>query len=166
MRKILFAFFIFLSLFIQNFANEGNMTKDTIVCIETTDGTIEIKLKNDIAPKTCENFTKVIKNFMIQSGDPTGTGRGGQSVWGKAFEDEVRSDVSFDKPFILAMANAGPNTNGSQFFITTVKTPWLNQNHTIFGEVIKGEETIKKIESSKTDYLDKPIEVKKIIKAY
>ncbi|MCX5709010.1 MAG: peptidylprolyl isomerase, partial [Candidatus Omnitrophica bacterium] len=104
------------------------------VILETNAGKIEIKLFPDVAPKACENFTKlvgkgyyngiifhrVIKDFMIQGGDPTGTGRGGESIWGKPFEDEFKSDVTFDRPGILAMANAGPKTNGSQFFITTV----------------------------------------------
>ncbi|MFA5271827.1 MAG: peptidylprolyl isomerase, partial [Candidatus Omnitrophota bacterium] len=113
---------------------------DTIVVLETNKGKIEIKLMPDIAPKACENFIKlvekgyydgiifhrVIKNFMIQGGDPTGTGRGGNSVWGKPFEDEVSSSVAFNKPGLLAMANAGSSTNGSQFFITTIPTPWLN----------------------------------------
>lgn len=100
---------------------------------------------------------------MVQGGDPTGTGRGGKSIWDKAFEDEVRSDVRFDKPGLLAMANAGPNTNGSQFFITTAATPWLNMNHTIFGEVTKGYDVVQKIEGSKTDRMDKPVEPQKII---
>ena len=74
---------------------------------------------------------------MIQGGDPTGTGRGGESIWGAPFEDEFASNAVFDKPGILAMANAGANTNGSQFFITTVPTYWLNGRHTIFGYVTK-----------------------------
>ncbi len=125
------------------------MSKKPIIVMETTQGTIELELKPEIAPKACENmvklakkgyydgivFHRIIKEFMIQGGDPTGTGAGGKSVWGKPFEDECTSSVTFDKPGLLAMANAGPGTNGSQFFITTVKTPWLNGNHTIFGEV-------------------------------
>jgi Peptidyl-prolyl cis-trans isomerase (rotamase) - cyclophilin family len=81
---------------------------------------------------------------MIQGGDPTGTGRGGQSIWGKPFADEVTPNVKFDKPYLLAMANSGPNTNGSQFFITTAATPWLNMKHTIFGEVTSGDDVVKK----------------------
>ena len=76
---------------------------------------------------------------MIQGGDPTGTGRGGESIWGKPFKDEFGANVVFDRPMLLAMANRGPKTNGSQFFITLAPTPWLNGKHTIFGEVIKGE---------------------------
>ena len=103
---------------------------------------------------------------MIQGGDPTGTGRAGQSIWGKPFEDEVRPDIQFDRPGILAMANAGPNTNGSQFFITTAKTAWLNMRHTIFGEVISGYEVVQKIESTAADTNDKPISEQKIIRAF
>ncbi|MGM0534396.1 MAG: peptidylprolyl isomerase, partial [Campylobacterota bacterium] len=116
---------------------------------ETTQGKIEFKLYEDKAPKAVENFNthiqngyyegvifhRVIPGFMIQSGDPTGTGRGGESIWGKPFEDEFAPNLVFDKPGLLAMANRGRNTNTSQFFITTAATPWLNGRHTIFGEV-------------------------------
>ncbi|MDD5583628.1 MAG: peptidylprolyl isomerase [Candidatus Omnitrophica bacterium] len=150
------------------------------IVLETTQGSIEIKLMPDIAPKACENFTaliekgyyngiifhRVIKQFMIQGGDPTGTGRGGASIWNKSFEDEVTPAVKFDRPGILAMANAGPNTNGSQFFITTAKTPWLNGKHTIFGEVISGYDVVTKIENAPADEADKPLTEQKIIKAY
>lgn len=156
------------------------MEKENIVCLETNFGTIEIKLFDDVAPKACENFLKlakanyynnvifhrIIKEFMIQGGDPTGTGAGGESIWKKNFEDEVRADIAFDKPGLLAMANAGPNTNGSQFFITTAKTPWLNMNHTIFGEVVKGYDIVQKIEAVDTDASDKPLEDIKILKVY
>lgn len=154
--------------------------KGTTVVLETNQGAIEIQLFNEIAPKTCENFIglvkkgyydglifhRVIKNFMIQGGDPTGTGAGGESIWGKPFEDEVSSSVSFDKKGILAMANAGPNTNGSQFFITTAQTPWLNMRHTIFGEVTSGYDVVEKIENSQTDSSDRPVTVQKINRAY
>ena len=150
------------------------------VVLETNQGSIEIRLFPDVAPKACENFTKlvekgyynglifhrVIKNFMIQGGDPTGTGAGGESIWGKPFEDEVKSTVVFDKPGIVAMANAGPSTNGSQFFITTVATPWLNMHHTIFGEVVSGYDVVQKIESQATGPQDRPLQEQKIIKAY
>ncbi|NGX32328.1 MAG: hypothetical protein K1060chlam4_00369, partial [Candidatus Anoxychlamydiales bacterium] len=99
-------------------------------------------------------------------GDPTGTGAGGKSIWNKNFEDEVKLGVSFNKAGLVAMANAGPNTNGSQFFITTKMTPWLNMKHTIFGEVIEGYENIKKLENLKTDFRDKPEIEQKIIRAY
>lgn len=154
--------------------------EDKIVVLETNSGTIEIKLLPEVAPKACENFIKlaqkgyynglvfhrVIKGFMIQGGDPTGTGSGGESVWGEPFEDEVTPAVRFDSPGILAMANAGPNTNGSQFFITTAKTPWLNMRHTIFGEVVSGYEAAQKIEGVATDASDRPKLEQKIIKAY
>lgn len=150
------------------------------VVLETNQGKIEIKLMPDVAPKACENFEKlvakgyydglifhrVIKGFMIQGGDPTGTGRGGESIWESPFEDEVTSSVQFDKPGILAMANAGPNTNGSQFFITTAKTPWLNMRHTIFGLVTSGYETVSAIENTPVDSSDRPISEQKIIRAY
>lgn len=134
----------------------------------------------EVAPKACENFVKliqkgyydgiifhrVIKNFMIQGGDPTGTGRGGESIWGAPFQDEVTADVQFNKPGIVAMANAGPNSNGSQFFITTAVTPWLNMRHTIFGEVISGYDVVQKIENTPMGQSDKPIAEQKILKAY
>ena len=150
------------------------------IVFETTQGEIEFKLYPEIAPKTCENFEthvkngyydgiifhRIIRQFMIQGGDPTGSGRGGESIWGKPFEDEVTPEVIFDKPGLLAMANAGPGTNGSQFFITTVPCPWLNGNHTIFGEVVSGMENVTKLENVKTGMMDRPVEEQKIIKAY
>lgn len=153
---------------------------ETIVVLETNQGNIELKLMPNIAPKTCENFTKlvekgyynglifhrVIKGFMIQGGDPTGTGMGGESIWGKPFEDEVTPVVKFDGAGILAMANSGPNTNGSQFFITCAKTPWLNMRHTIFGEVISGLDVAQKIENTPVGAEDRPIAEQKIIRAY
>ncbi|MEW5895767.1 MAG: peptidylprolyl isomerase [Candidatus Omnitrophota bacterium] len=156
------------------------MNEKITAVFETNQGIIEFELFPEIAPKACENFTglikkgyydgiifhRVIKNFMIQGGDPTGTGRGGQSIWEKPFKDEVTSQVKFDKPGLLAMANAGPNSNGSQFFITTVPTPWLNMNHTIFGQVTQGMDTIKKIEQCQTSAGDRPVNEQKIIKAY
>ena len=111
-------------------------------------------------------FHRVIKNFMIQGGDPTGTGMGGESIWGKPFEDEFSPKLLFSRGGLLAMANRGRNTNGSQFFITTKATPWLNGYHTIFGEVVKGYDVVKKIENTKTDKKDKPMQTQKIIKAY
>lgn len=149
-----------------------------IVEIETNQGTFEVALRPDIAPKASENFLKhaeegyyngvifhrVIKGFMIQGGDPTGTGRGGKSIWNAPFEDEFSDSVKFDRPGLLAMANAGPKTNGSQFFITTAATPWLNKKHTIFGEVVKGYDVIQKIESTKTGPGDRPAQDVKIIR--
>jgi peptidylprolyl isomerase len=171
---LLFSFFI-------NYAYAGELPMNNqIVILETNQGAIEVKLSSDIAPKACENFLglvkkgyydktvfhRVIKDFMIQGGDPTGTGRGGESIWGKPFADEVSPEVKFDKPGILAMANAGPGTNGSQFFITTAATPWLNMKHTIFGEVVLGYDVVQKIENTAVGYGDKPVSDQKIIRAY
>ncbi len=154
------------------------MSKETVT-LKTNEGEIKIQLMNDIAPKACQNFLSLIKNgyyngiifhriikgFMIQGGDPAGTGRGGESIWSKPFEDEVTQEVKFNKPGLLAMANAGPNANGSQFFITTAATPWLNMNHTIFGEVIEGYDVVQKLEKSAIDSKDRPIEEKRILEA-
>jgi peptidylprolyl isomerase len=154
--------------------------KDIVVVLETNQGNIELKMYPDIAPLAVENFTthakegyyngvifhRVIKGFMIQGGDPTGTGRGGESIWHKDFINEYGKNVVFDRPFLLAMANRGPNTNGSQFFITTAPAPWLNGGYTIFGEVIKGKDVVKKIESVKTSRADRPLVEQKIIRAY
>jgi peptidylprolyl isomerase len=174
-------FLLILTSCFQLLAKENVVAQETpIVCLETTEGTIEIQLNPNVAPKACENFLtlvnkhyydgiifhRVIKNFMIQTGDPTGTGAGGKSCWDKPFQDELRADVAFDQPGVVAMANAGPNTNGSQFFITTVKTPWLNMHHTIFGKVISGYEVVQKMERVKTDFRDKPEKEQKIIRAY
>lgn len=149
------------------------------VTLQTSLGDITLKLFPKIAPKACENFTtlakegyyngttfhRVIKGFMIQGGDPTSTGAGGESKWKKSFEDEFKPNITFDRAGILAMANRGPNTNGSQFFITVAPTSWLNGRHTIFGEVQKGFDVLKKIENVKTGARDKPIKDIKIIKA-
>ena len=153
------------------------MGKNTFVTLKTNQGDIKLKLFPEIAPKACENFVKlaekgyydgiifhrVIKDFMIQGGDPTGSGCGGESIWGTPFEDECNLKVAFDKPGLLAMANAGPGTNGSQFFITTVETPWLHMHHTIFGEVAEGYDVVKKIENSPTGFMDKPVKEQKIL---
>ena len=151
--------------------------------IETSLGTIKIKLLPENAPLTVANFVelaegtkeftdsktdktvkkkfydglifhRVIPEFMIQSGDPLGTGTGGP---GYKFKDEIDPSLRFDKPGILAMANTGPNTNGSQFFITEVSTPWLNNNHTIFGHVTEGLDIIKKIARTEVDFSDRPV---------
>ena len=162
------------------FAESNQTEADMIVVLETNQGNVELKLFSDVAPKAVENFVglvnkgyydgiifhRVIKNFMIQGGDPTGTGRGGESIWGKAFADEFNPKVTFDRKGLLAMANAGANTNGSQFFITTVSTPWLNMKHTIFGEVVSGYETVAAIENTEVRPGDRPVTDQKIIKAY
>lgn len=152
------------------------------VLLETTQGNITLELYDDVAPLAVENFTthvkngyyngltfhRIIKNFMIQGGDPTGTGAGGESIWKKPFKDEFKSGVVFDKAGILAMANAGPRTNGSQFFITTAPTPWLNGYHTIFGRVVQGMDTLSKLNNVATTGQrngDRPLQTQKILKA-
>jgi peptidylprolyl isomerase len=155
-------------------------TTQSIAVLETNRGTIKFRLFADIAPKTVENFTgliakdyyngiifhRVIPQFMVQGGDPTGTGRGGQSLWGRPFGDECVPTHTFNRPGLLAMANAGPGTNGSQFFITTAATPWLNGRHTIFGEVIEGYAVVQAIETAPTGAMDRPREDQKILRAY
>lgn len=178
MKKLFLMLCCLAALFTQN---QGEaMTTDPIIIMETTQGVIELQLKPKVAPLACENFTKlaekgyydgvifhrIIEEFMIQGGDPTGTGRGGQSIWGKPFADECTQAVKFDRPGLLAMANAGPGTNGSQFFITTVETPWLHGKHTIFGEVIKGYDVVQKLEKVEKNNQDRPIKEQKIIKMY
>ena len=157
----------------------GTEDTTTIVHLHTNQGVIQIKLFEDHAPKTTENFVglvrkgyydgiifhRVIPQFMIQGGDPTGTGMGGESLWGGKFEDECTPDLRFNRTGLLAMANAGPNTNGSQFFITTALTPWLDGRHTIFGEVIEGYDVVQKIESAPTSRDDRPISKQVIEKA-
>lgn len=143
----------------------------TVAVIQTTMGTIEIELYADKTVKTVQNFIglaskgyyngvifhRVIDNFMIQGGDPTGTGRGGQSIWGGPFEDEVNTGLKHNSEGILSMANAGPNTNGSQFFITLKDTPWLDGRHTVFGKVVSGMDVVKAIGKVKTDQSDRPL---------
>ena len=170
---------------VESLSTDLNITTDKknskdIVVIETNQGTIELKMFSDIAPLAVENFTthanngyynglifhRVIKDFMIQGGDPTGTGTGGTSIWNKEFVNEYGKNIVFDKPFMLAMANHGPNTNGSQFFITTKSTPWLNGGYTIFGEVVSGQDIVTKIENTKTARADRPVSEQKMIKVY
>ncbi|KAF1925413.1 peptidyl-prolyl cis-trans isomerase [Didymella exigua CBS 183.55] len=152
----------------------------TEVALDTTVGLITVELYNDHAPKTCKNFSglaqrnyfnglifhRIIPNFMIQGGDPTGTGRGGESIYGEKFEDEISPALKHTGAGILSMANSGPNTNGSQFFITLAPTPWLDGKHTIFGRVKSGMQAVKKLGLVKTDREDRPVEDVKILKAY
>ncbi|KAL2795401.1 hypothetical protein BJX66DRAFT_170030 [Aspergillus keveii] len=135
----------------------------TSAILHTTLGDIHLRLYPSAAPKAVENFTtharsgyynntifhRVIRKFMIQGGDPMGDGTGGESIWGGEFEDEF-SSLKHDKAYTLSMANAGPNTNGSQFFITTEKTPWLDGKHTVFGRAVQGLDVVHKIENVKT----------------
>jgi peptidyl-prolyl cis-trans isomerase B (cyclophilin B) len=144
----------------------GREAMSSTAVMHTNHGDITLELFDEDAPKTVENFKKlagdnfyngvifhrVIKDFMIQGGDPTGTGRGGP---GYTFEDEFNDNKVVRGA--LAMANAGPNTNGSQFFIvTTDAAPWLDGKHTVFGRVADGMEVVDKIEGSETDHNDKP----------
>ena len=171
MKKIFFV--LFCSVLLLEAANP-------IAVLKTTQGVIEIELRPDLAPRAVENFVthskngyydglifhRIIKNFMIQGGDPEGTGRGGKSIWGKSFKDEFAPNAVFDKPGILAMANSGPNTNGSQFFITTVPTYWLNGKHTIFGYVKKGLKVMRTLENVPTSGQNRgnrPLSEQKII---
>jgi peptidylprolyl isomerase domain and WD repeat-containing protein 1 len=140
----------------------------TAAVLHTTLGDIHLRLYPSAAPKAVENFVtharrgyynntmfhRVIRKFMIQGGDPQGDGTGGESIWGGEFEDEF-SVLKHDKPYTLSMANAGPNTNGSQFFITTEKTPWLDNKHTIFGRAVQGLDIVHKIENVKV-HKEKP----------
>ena len=94
---------------------------------------------------------------MIQTGDPEGDGTGGTSIWGKEFGDEFSAELTHDKPFMVSMANCGPGTNGSQFYITCESCPWLNNKHTVFGEVTRGHEVVRAIENVRTDENSKPL---------
>ncbi|MGE7667066.1 peptidylprolyl isomerase [Ureibacillus composti] len=176
---------------------------EVLVEMNTTLGAIKLKLFPEQAPKTVENFLghaksgyyngiifhRVITDFMIQGGDPTGTGMGGESIWGSSFEDEFSPEL-FNLRGALSMANAGPNTNGSQFFIVQMSnvpsnmisqmeqagfpkevieeyarvggTPWLDYKHTVFGHVVEGMEVVDKIANVEKDMRDKPLEDVKI----
>jgi peptidyl-prolyl cis-trans isomerase A (cyclophilin A) len=158
------------------------MTQTLTATLQTNEGRIVVRLFPDHAPKTVRNFVelaegtkewrhptsgqtgttklydgtvfhRVIPGFMIQGGDPLGTGRGGP---GYEFADEIHPDLQFSRPHLLAMANAGPGTNGSQFFITVAPTPWLNGKHTIFGEVIEGADVVDRISNAQTGTNDRP----------
>jgi len=160
------------------------MAETLTVTLQTNQGTVVARLFPDHAPKTVRNFTelaeggrewtdprsrkkttarlydgtvfhRVIPDFMIQGGDPLGTGTGGP---GYQFADEIHPDLAFDRPYLLAMANSGPGTNGSQFFVTVAPTPWLNGKHTIFGEVTQGSEVVDRISHMKTGRQDRPVE--------
>ncbi|XP_022087766.1 peptidylprolyl isomerase domain and WD repeat-containing protein 1-like isoform X2 [Acanthaster planci] len=147
-------------------------------CIHTSMGDITIQLFSKECPKTVENFCvhsrngyynghtfhRVIKGFMIQTGDPLGNGTGGESIWGGEFADEFHPTLRHNEPYTLSMANAGPNTNGSQFFITVVPCPWLDNKHTVFGRVTRGMDVTQKISEVKTySKTDKPLDEIKII---
>jgi peptidyl-prolyl cis-trans isomerase A (cyclophilin A) len=166
----------------EQFMADIKAGKDLYATLDTSLGVVVCKLFSKDAPKTVENFVgladgskewkdpktgknaakplyngtifhRVIPNFMIQGGDPLGNGTGDP---GYRFADEFQSGKSFDKPGILAMANSGPGTNGSQFFITVVPTPWLDNHHTIFGEVVKGMDVVNAIVTTPTGPGDRP----------
>ena len=134
-------------------------TRMTVATMKTSMGEITLRFFPEIAPRAVENFERlakqgyydgvifhrVIEGFMIQSGDPLGTGYGGKSIWGVNFENEVHPDHLFDRKGILAMANAGKDTNGSQFFITLAPSEWLDGGYTIFGEVLAGQDVVDAI---------------------
>jgi peptidyl-prolyl cis-trans isomerase-like 1 len=148
------------------------------VTLETSMGAFTIEMYYKHAPKTCRNFLelsrrgyydnvifhRIIKDFIVQGGDPTGTGRGGESIYGAKFEDEIRPELKHTGAGILSMANAGPNTNGSQFFITLAPCQSLDGKHTIFGRVSKGMEIVKRLGSVQTDKSDRPIHEVKILR--
>lgn len=161
------------------------MAKELYATLQTSQGDIEVRLFPDHAPKTVENFVglaegtrewtdpktgakrtgrplyngtifhRVIDGFMIQGGDPLGSGRGGP---GYRFKDEIHPDLAFTRPYLLAMANVGPGTNGSQFFVTVTPTPWLTGKHTIFGEVTRGAEIVDEISKAPRGPQDRPVE--------
>ncbi|KAL1859526.1 hypothetical protein VTK73DRAFT_7570 [Phialemonium thermophilum] len=151
----------------------------TNVALDTSMGTVVLELYTDHAPKTCRNFStlakrgyydntifhRIIPDFMVQGGDPTGTGRGGTSIYGDRFEDELNPSLRHTGAGVLSMANAGPNTNGSQFFITLAPTPWLDGKHTIFGRVKSGMSVVKRMGMVRTGADDRPVEDVKIIRA-
>ncbi|ELT96155.1 hypothetical protein CAPTEDRAFT_160496 [Capitella teleta] len=150
------------------------------VAIETTMGSMMCELYWKQAPNTCRNFAelarrgyyngikfhRIISDFMIQGGDPTATGRGGASIYGPSFADEISNDLKHTGAGILSMANSGPDTNGSQFFITLGPTQWLDGKHTIFGRISNGMAVVKRIGMVETDNQDKPEEDIKITRAF
>ncbi|KAM0698222.1 hypothetical protein Q7P36_001687 [Cladosporium allicinum] len=150
----------------------GNADNAEGVVLHTNLGDITIALFKDQTPRTCKNFAtlaatgkydnvifhRIIPGFMIQGGDPTGTGTGGSSIYGAKFEDEFVSSLKHDGKGTLSMANSGPGTNGSQFFITLGPTPHLNGKHTVFGKVVQGMDVVDKLGSVETGRADKPVQ--------
>jgi peptidyl-prolyl cis-trans isomerase A (cyclophilin A) len=188
MKKLLVAFTFLLAALVSAEAKKPKLEKGLYAEMETTRGTILIKLSMDSVPLTVANFVglaegkiknsakplgvpyydslkfhRVIANFMIQGGDPEGTGRGGP---GYSFKDEFVPQYKFTGPGILAMANAGPATNGSQFFITHVATPWLDNRHTIFGFVVTGQDVVNAIQQNDLILKVKIIRVGKAAKKF
>jgi peptidyl-prolyl cis-trans isomerase A (cyclophilin A) len=154
------------------------MPNEIYALFDTTAGKFKVRFFPDKAPRTVENFVsladgtktgkpfydgtvfhRVIPDFMIQGGDPQGTGRGGP---GYQFADEFHAELRHTQPGLLSMANAGPNTNGSQFFVTVAATPWLDNKHSIFGEVVEGYEIVKQISLLPRNSQDRPVKEVKI----
>jgi peptidyl-prolyl cis-trans isomerase A (cyclophilin A) len=150
------------------------MPNEIHATFDTSEGSFKVRLFGEEAPRTVQNFTdlaegkktgkpfydgtvfhRVIPDFMIQGGDPEGTGRGGP---GYQFADEFHPKLKHTKAGILSMANAGPNTNGSQFFITVAATPWLDNRHSVFGEVTEGLDVVKKISGVRRNSQDRPVQ--------
>ena len=141
---------------------------------------MSVELYWNHAPKTCQNFLelarkgyynntifhRIIADFMVQGGDPTGTGRGGTSIYGRHFEDEITDELRHTGAGIVSMANSGPNTNGSQFFITLAPTQHLDGKHTIFGRLATGIRVLQKIGAVNTDNNDRPLTEVRLTKAY
>jgi cyclophilin family peptidyl-prolyl cis-trans isomerase len=139
--------------------------------IETNHGKIEIELYSNDAPKAVENFVgltfqgyyngitfhRIVRNLLIQGGDSTSTGKGGRSIFGSEFENEISYKIRFDSPGIVAMANRGPDTNTSQFFITVAPIPFLDGKHTIFGKVIDGLDVVQEIANEPTNDKEQPL---------
>ena len=156
----------------------SHRTQGAAAVIRTTFGDVYVKLFAVECPKPVENFTvhamagyfagvifhRVIRGFMVQTGDPKGDSTGGESIWGRVFDDEFHRKLKHDRPGTLSMANAGRNTNGSQFFITTTEAKWLDGKHTVFGRVTKGMDVVQAIECVKCDkFTKRPVEDIKII---
>lgn len=183
MRKLFVCSLLVLILILSGCGGK-EMEKRTKAIIETSMGNMEFELYDDLTPKTVENFEKlakegfyndirfhrIIKDFMIQGGDPLTKNSDLKQFWGTGgpgyvIQDEFVKELRHNKKGLLSMANSGSNTGGSQFFITLIPTPWLDDKHTIFGKLIVGEEVLDNIEKVKTDESDKPIEdviIKKI----
>ncbi|KAJ2476176.1 hypothetical protein EV174_005013 [Coemansia sp. RSA 2320] len=150
------------------------------VTLQTSMGDITLELYWNEAPRTCKNFYeladkgyynnvvfhRIIHDFMIQGGDPTGTGRGGESIYGGKFEDEISKALKHTGAGVISMANSGPNTNGSQFFVTLAPTRHLDGKHTVFGRVCSGMDVVKRMGQVRTDQRDRPVESVKILQAH
>jgi len=154
--------------------------RPSFVDMITSMGEVQIELYWDHAPRTCRNFAelcrrgyynstifhRIIRGFMIQGGDPTGTGRGGASIYGKNFKDEIHPELKHTGAGILAMANSGPDTNGSQFYITAGPCQWLDGKHAIFGRIRSGMHIVKRMSEVETDANDRPVDDLRILSTH